>query len=104
VGIEKICFNESYAIPFTVFIQPTTAGLDLYTGKYASEDIPIKVNCTKEGTKLLLETRGTVFEVTPVSVNYFMHAPTGTFFEFFPATGELQIKETDNVYYLKKEK
>ena len=103
-GIEKICFNEPYAIPFAVSIQPTTSEFDKYTGKYASEDIPIKVNCTKEGARLLLETRGTVFEVTPVAVNYFMHAPTGTFFEFFPATGELQIKETDNVYYLKKEK
>jgi hypothetical protein len=31
-----------------------------------------------------------------------MHAPSGSFFEFYPAKGELLIKETDNIYYLKK--
>ena len=40
----------------------------------------------------------------PVSANYFMNLKTGSFFEFNPDKGELQIKETDNVYYLQKEK
>lgn len=104
VGIEKICFNEYYTVPFSAPIHLSTEDLDKYTGKYASGDIPIQVNCTKDNTKLLLETKGVVFEITPVAANYFMHVPTGTFFEFFPASGELQVKETDNVYYLKKEK
>jgi hypothetical protein len=52
----------------------------------------------------LFETRGTTLESVPVGENYFMHASSGSFFEFYPEKGELQIKETDNVYYLKKVK
>jgi D-alanyl-D-alanine carboxypeptidase len=50
----------------------------------------------------LLETQGTVFEVEPTGKNYFMHPQTGHFFEFIPKKGELLVKETDNVYYLKR--
>lgn len=39
----------------------------------------------------------------PVNTNYFMNIINGTFFEFDPNKGKLQIKETDNVYYLRKE-
>jgi len=42
-------------------------------------------------------------EVEPVTTNYFINVNTGTFFEFYPDKGKLQIKETDNVYYLEKE-
>ena len=42
-------------------------------------------------------------ELEPVSTNYFMNVMSGTFFEFNPNKGKLQIKETDNVYYLEKE-
>jgi hypothetical protein len=42
-------------------------------------------------------------EAEPVNTNYFMNVNTGTFFEFYPGKGKLQIKETDNVYYLQKE-
>jgi hypothetical protein len=31
-----------------------------------------------------------------------MHTPTGYFFEFFPEKNELLVKETDNIYYLKR--
>ncbi len=43
-------------------------------------------------------------EAAPVNTNYFMNLKTGSFFKFNPGKGELQIKETDNVYYLQKEK
>lgn len=33
-----------------------------------------------------------------------MNAASGYFFEFFPDKNELQIKETDNIYYLKRVK
>lgn len=43
-------------------------------------------------------------EAESVNTNYFMNLKTGSFFEFNPEKGELQIKETDNVYSLQKEK
>jgi D-alanyl-D-alanine carboxypeptidase len=99
-GVLKICFNEPFLIPFAKSNNSESGDLDKYLGKYSSDQIV--VNCTKDGAKLLLETRGKVFEVEKISDNYFINATSGYFFEFFPDKGELQIKETDNVYHLKR--
>ncbi|HEY1054915.1 MAG TPA: serine hydrolase domain-containing protein [Emticicia sp.] len=101
-GIQKICFNLPYTIPFSKSLIVTSQDLDKYVGKYASDNMPIVVNVSKDNTRLLLETQGKVFEVEPIGKNYFMHAQAGYFFEFIPEKSELLIKETDNVYYLKK--
>jgi D-alanyl-D-alanine carboxypeptidase len=99
-GMLKICFNEPFSIPFTRDTVARSEELDKYLGQYASEQIA--VNCTKDANKLLLETKGKVFEVQKISRNYFMNAENGFYFEFFPSKGELQIKETENIYYLKR--
>jgi hypothetical protein len=62
----------------------------------------IQVNCTKDSTGLLFETRGQTIKIQSIGNNYFMHGPSGSFFEFFPEKSDPQIKETDNVYYLKR--
>jgi D-alanyl-D-alanine carboxypeptidase len=62
----------------------------------------VEINCTKDSAKLLLETKGKTFEAGKINDNYFMNAESGYFFEFFPEKAELQVKETDNIYHLKK--
>jgi CubicO group peptidase (beta-lactamase class C family) len=99
-ALLKICFNEPFSIPFTKNYDYKSEDLDKYLGNYSSGQIV--VNCTKDGTRLLLETRGKVFEVIKISDNYFMNAASGYFFEFFPGKGELLIKEIDNIYHLKR--
>ncbi|HKZ64776.1 MAG TPA: serine hydrolase domain-containing protein [Chitinophagaceae bacterium] len=101
-GVLKICFNEPFTLPFSKEGSLESEELDKYIGKYSFDQIV--VNCTKDGTKLLLETKGKVFEVEKISDNYFMNASSGYFFEFYPDKGELQIKEADNTYHLKKAK
>jgi hypothetical protein len=101
-SILKSCFNENYQVPFSSEIILFGTAFDKYLGRYAAGDMTIVVNCTKVNNKLNVETRGTNFELEPIARNYFMHAATGTFFEFFPESGELQVKETDNIYYLKR--
>jgi D-alanyl-D-alanine carboxypeptidase len=101
-GVLKICFNEPFTLPFAKDSSLRSKDLDKYIGKYSSDQIV--VNCTKEGTKLLLETKGKVFEVEKISNNYFMNAASGYFFMFYPDKDELQIKETDNIYHLKRAK
>jgi len=101
-GVLKICFNEHFTLPFSKDAILKSEDLDKYIGKYSSEQIV--VNCTKNGTKLLLETRGKIFEAEKINDNYFMNAASGYFFEFNPYKGELQIKETDNTYHLKRVK
>lgn len=103
-GLLKICFNEKFTIPFSKAINYKTNDLDKYVGKYSSKQLPFSVACLKEDSKLYLEAGGKKFEVQPINENYFMHAQSGTFFEFLPEKEELLIKESHNVYYTKKEK
>ena len=98
-GILKICFNERFVIPF-IKADVMKRDLEKYPGRYSSD--PIIVDCKRDGEKLWLETGGNAFEVEKIGDNYFMNALHGYFFEFFPDRGELQIKETDNIYFLKK--
>lgn len=101
-GIQKICFNLPYTIPFSKSLTLSNQDLDKYVGRYASDYMPIVINVSKDNTKLLVETQGKVFETQPIAKNYFMHLQTGYFFEFIPEKDELLIKEIDNVYHLKK--
>jgi CubicO group peptidase (beta-lactamase class C family) len=103
-GVLKICFGERYEIPFSKISNSGTEDLNAILGQYSSTEMPMVVNCTKDGDKLLLETKGHTFETTRVAPNYFMNADFGYFFEFIPSRGELLIKETDNVYYLSRTK
>jgi D-alanyl-D-alanine carboxypeptidase len=97
-SIFSSCFNEPVSIPFTV---AEVFNPDQYSGIYTAEQMPV-VTISAQDNKVIAETQGATFELEPVSENYFMHGPTGYYFEFVPAQNELRIKETDNVYFLKK--
>lgn len=97
-AIIKSCFNERIEIPFASSVPPD---LTLYPGTYEAQGMPV-VTISVQSSKLVAETQGARFELEPVMKNYFMHAPTGYYFEFVPSESALRIKETDNVYFLKK--
>jgi hypothetical protein len=103
-GILKICFNDAYTIPFSKEVALHNSAFDKYVGTYSSSNLPFKVICKKKDEKLIIEAAGKTMEAELVNTTYFMNLKTGSFFEFNPEKGELQIKETDNVYYLQKEK
>ncbi len=98
-GVLKICFDEPFSLPFS---NRSVEDLKIYIGNYSNNEL--SVNCSVNGNHLTVETRGVVFDLEPIGNNYFMHAGSGYYFEFFPQRGELQIKETDNIYYLNKKK
>jgi hypothetical protein len=103
-GVIKICFNSDYTIPFSKPVVLQNGDFDKYVGTYSSGNLPFKVICRKTNEKLIFEAAGKTMEAETVNTGYFMNLKTGSFFEFNPEKGELQIKETDNVYYLQKEK
>lgn len=103
-ALLKICFNDPYSIPFSRNMALKTEDLDKYLGKYASDDLPFAVIVKKNNDKLLLEANGKTMEAEPIAENYFMNLDTDSFFEFYPEKAELQIKETANIYYLKRDK
>ncbi len=80
--------------------------LDKYLGIYTSTSPPIKVTITKADTKLILETKGEIFELEFIGNNNFYNHEYGYgyyFFEFSLDEGDLVIKEPGNMYTLKKE-
>jgi CubicO group peptidase (beta-lactamase class C family) len=99
-GILKICFNEPFSIPFNNNHSLSTKELASYTGNYSNEQL--SVNSILKENKLTIETKAVFFELEPIGPNYFMHPTSGYYFEFFPQKSALQIKETDNIYYLKR--
>ncbi|OQP64690.1 hypothetical protein A3860_18180 [Niastella vici] len=100
-GIQKICFNENYTIPYSQKPVLNSTGLTKYVGEY-SGNLPFKVICKTDNNQLIFDAAGKTMEAEPLNPDYFMNARTGTFFAFDPEKGSLQIKETDNVYFLKK--
>src|SRR5262249_11168925 len=99
-GALKICFNDSYSIPFS---ENTATNFENLPGVYSSSDLPFKVTCKKEGNTLIVDAAGRSMTTVPVNPNYFMNWKDGYFFEFNPEKGTLLVKETDNTYYFKKE-
>lgn len=51
---------------------------------------------------MIIDAAGRSVTVEAVNPDYFMNLKIGAFFEFDPAKGVLKIKESDNVYNLKK--
>jgi D-alanyl-D-alanine carboxypeptidase len=103
-GIMKICMDDDYQVPFSKPVRLGGTDLDKYLGTYSSNDLPFTVTCKKKDAILLIEAAGRSMAAEPVMTNYFMNLKTGSFFEFNPAKGELQIKETDNIYNLHLER
>lgn len=97
-SIVKACFDEPVILPFSSAI---SASLSDYAGTYEAAQMPV-VTISVQNKTLVAETQGAKFELEPVAENYFMHSITGYYFQFFPSERSLQIKETDNVYFLKK--
>lgn len=62
----------------------------------------IKVNCKVDNDQLIVETQGKVFQTININDNYFANYQYGYFFEFQQTKKTLLIKETDNIYTLKK--
>jgi CubicO group peptidase (beta-lactamase class C family) len=104
LGILKICFNNDYTIPFSNSVSLQNDNLEKYIGTYSSGNLPFKVICRKKNGALIFEVGEKSMDVEAMNKGYFMNLKTGSFFEFIPEKAELQIKETDNIYYLQKEK
>lgn len=98
-SLERAAFGEVVVIPFT---NNDAEVQRAYTGSYEADYIPIVVDLTIKGDTLVASTQGKEFALEPVSENLYMNSFYRYYLEFFPGKNELHIKETDNVYYLKK--
>lgn len=101
--VLSICFNKPFSIPQIPYPLKTKDELDSYVGVYVSTEPAITIKCTRRNDTLLVETMGQVMAFEPIDEKQFFNAQFGFFLNFSPAKGEVVIKETDNIYYLKKQ-
>jgi CubicO group peptidase (beta-lactamase class C family) len=101
--VAQICRDGNYTLPNFGGMEVDEKELTNLSGNYASDAIPFEVSCRVVDSRLIVETQGTPFETIMINHNYFANYQFGYFFEFQPKSRILLIKETDNVYTLKKQ-
>lgn len=101
-GVLHICFGTPYTIPSFIPVKLSNKELESYSGTYLSSQGDIKVLCTNDSIRLLLETKGHKFPVENIGHNHFMNSQLGLFFTFNELHTGLTIKEVDQTYYLVK--
>jgi CubicO group peptidase (beta-lactamase class C family) len=101
--VAQICRDVNYTLPNFGGMEVDEKELTNLSGNYASDAIPFEVSCRVVDSRLIVETQGTPFETIMINHNYFANYQFGYFFEFQPKSRILLIKETDNVYTLKKQ-
>lgn len=99
-GVLRICFDMPYTVPSFTPSWLSSKELVSYGGTYLSNHGDIKVVCTSDGSKVILETKGHKFPIDNIGNNQFMNTQLGLFFTFNNAHTELMIKEVDQTYYL----
>ena len=102
-GVLKICLNEQFDLPFSYESTYKSLDLEKYLGNYSSDQLPL-ITVRKGRAKLLIEIKGKSFKLNPIGENYFMNISNGYFFRFNTEQDSLEVKETDNIYYLKRGK
>jgi hypothetical protein len=101
-GVLSICFGAPYTIPTFTPIVLDSAQLEVYDGTYESSKGDIKVVCTHDTKKLLLQTKGQELVADCIGKNEFMNMQQGFFFSFNELRSVLTIKDFHNTYYLSK--
>lgn len=101
-GVLSICFAAPYAISTFNPLALNSTQLDVYDGTYESSQGDIKVVCTHDSGRLLLQTKGQQLVGDCISKNEFMNAKQGFFFSFNDGRSVLTIKDFHNTYYLNK--
>lgn len=101
-AVVQICLKNNYTLPNFNGEKINTKKLTELLGEYVSDNMPIKVICKANNDQLIVETQGKPFETININKNYFANYQYGYFFEFQPTQKTLRIKETDNIYLLKK--
>ena len=81
------------------------ADLDKYLGVYATKQIPIKIEITKEGTSLMAQATGQDnFPLTASAKDTFTFEPAGIELVFDVTKNEMTLKQGGGVYVFTKEK
>lgn len=105
IGVLSIYFNKEYQLPVFRTISLKPEDLDKYLGTYASAQIPLKIEVTKNNAQLFAQATGQPsFPLEPVDKDKFSFDQAGIRMEFTPDKGEMTLKQGGGSFLYKKEK
>ncbi len=103
-SILSAVFNKPYEIPqFTNYVV-SEADLESYIGVYATEDLPLKLTITREGTQLLAQATGQdPIKLDATEKDVFTFDRAGIVLLFDPEKKSLVLKQGGGIYNFVKE-
>jgi D-alanyl-D-alanine carboxypeptidase len=92
IGVLSIYFNRAFQVPTFTTIALTSADLDKYTGEYSKENFPLKINVTKDDTKLFAQATGqSAFPLDAIEKDVFEFATANIKMEFNTKENQMTI-------------
>ncbi|MDT0651613.1 serine hydrolase domain-containing protein [Autumnicola edwardsiae] len=97
-------YNNSYDLPNFETIELTSEDLEKYLGTYSSDQIPLKITCTKQGNTLITQATGQkAFPLEATVEDIFTYEQAGITLEFNPTENEVTLKQGGGEFLFKKE-
>ncbi|NIG54899.1 beta-lactamase family protein [Chitinophaga sp. Cy-1792] len=97
-------YNRDFNIPTFTSFTPAVATLDQYTGNYTSTALPLKIQVSRQGTRLLAQASGQQpFMLEAVSATTFHFDMAGIVLEFDAAKKQMILKQGGKEYIYVKE-
>lgn len=97
-------FNRPFAMPTFNYVEVEPAVLDLYTGQYASKQIPLKIAITKNENKLFGQVKGqSAFPLEATAENIFKFEQAGLVLEFDANKKQMILKQGGQEFLFTKE-
>lgn len=99
IVVLSAIYNKSYDIPEFTTYEVRQEELDSYTGLYSSEQLPLKITISKEGSTLKAQATGqSAFPLEAVDKNKFKFDPAGIKLEFNPEEKTMVLKQGGGVF------
>lgn len=100
---ESSYFNKPFEIPTFESLAVASEILDAYTGIYTSEQIPIKIEVSKNGSQLVAKANGqATLPLEATSTTIFKFDQAGIVLEFSPANKQMTLKQGGKEFLFKK--
>ncbi|QPH37679.1 serine hydrolase domain-containing protein [Pedobacter endophyticus] len=104
IAMLSIYFNQPFTMPDFCELNYTAAQLGAYSGRYASEQIPLEITVTQKDNKLSAQAAGqSSFPLKSSEKNKFHFRSANLELEFNPEKGEMLLKQHGKSYLYHKE-
>lgn len=104
IAVLSAVFDQPYDIAEFTIYDISSVDLEMYTGVYASEQIPLKITILKEDQGLTAQATGqSAFPLEPVDEHIFSFDPAGVVLEFNPGEKTIVLKQRGMEFQFSKE-